>query len=152
MLYDQKFFNELAKKVVPVFRQIIFGTTSGGKGAKMADGRSSYPEYSKGYKKQKRGKKIKRQDNEYAGSNAPVATGDLNRDFGGFQLLNKGFKFGTPTRGKIVDYLGKQGRFISTSKNPLPPQVTKMIEHEVRFEAEKWWAKNGGHKTHRINI
>ena len=134
-MLDFKFFDKLYKDVIPMFRDYIFGIPSGGKGAKDVYGKP-YKQYKKKkgislYSQRKKAGKIKRQEDKFKGSNAPVATGDLYRDFQKRSVSNKGFSFGTVAHGGKVKHLEKLGRVITTRSKPLPDPVVKHIDNSA---------------------
>ena len=147
-MLDRRFFSKIAINTVARYRKFIFDPDGGGKGAKQVDGKS-YPTYTTGYSKAKKSAKIKRSDSKFSGSNAPVLTGDLYKDFQGFKLISGGFSFGTPTQGAKVDHLSKLGRKISTNAKPLPDKVGKYIMDQ----AEKYVKQELGKiKSRTFNI
>ena len=126
-MLDLKFFNKVYKEVIPMFRDYIFDIKSGGKNAKDVYGKS-YKQYTNLYSQRKKLGKIKRQEGKFKGSNAPVATGDLYKDFQKISVSNKGFSFGTVAHGGKVEGLNKMGRKLSTSSTPIPEDVQEFIE------------------------
>lgn len=129
-MLDLKFFQKLHKDVIPMFREYIFGIKSGGKSAKDVYGKP-YKQYTNVYSKRKSLGKIKRQEGKFKGSNAPVATGDLYRDFQKRSLNNKGFSFGTVSHGSKVKHLENMGRVITTKSKPLPNPLIKHIDNSA---------------------
>ena len=106
-----------------------------------------YPQtYSEPYGANKKARLLKRQHRKFGGSFAPVATGDLLRDFkaGNTGLLSDGMGYGFITDMGKVKSLAKSGRPISTSTRPLPKPVEKWIMAEADKYAKKQWAKNKG--------
>ena len=160
-MLNRKFFSSIASNVVARYRKHIFDPAGGGKKAKQVTGRP-YPDYSKkgenvgwrtigegknrrsvfidSYANKKKSAKLKRSYTKFAKSKAPVLTGDLLKDFQGFNLISGGFKFGTPTQGGKVQNLTRLGRVIATEKNPLPKQVEKYI----MSQADKYVKKELG--------
>ena len=123
-MLDLKFFIELAKDVVPMFRKHTFI-----KGLDI-NGRK-FKKYSTKYNQLKKSGKLFRQATEFAQSNAPVLTSDLLRDWKLQGTSSSGFKFGTLTQGGKVDNLAKMGRVISTDRNPMPDKIEKFILNEA---------------------
>ena len=148
-MLDLKFFNKLYKDVIPMFRDYIFGIKSGGKGAKDVFGKP-YKQYTNSYSQRKKAGKIKRHEGKFKGSNAPVATGDLYKDFQKRSVSNKGFSFGTVAHGGKVQALNKMGRKLSTSSTPIPKNIQEFIDKEAsnygdrrfRKEKDKKWDLN----------
>ena len=128
-MLDKKFFLKIAPNVVSRYRQHIFGTKSGGKGAKDVYG-SSYPVYKDGGVQKKKGTG-NRQASKYKDSRAPVFTGDLLKDFQLTKTSSRGFVFGTKAWGGKVKSLAKQGRVISTDEQPVPKDVLEYIFDEA---------------------
>ena len=129
-MLDREFWFKLKTKVIPRYRDHIFGTKSGGKGAKDVFGKP-YKRYSSKYSTRKKTGRIKRQDSKFKGSNAPVLTGDLMRDFQLRDVSDTGFSFGTVAHGGKVKHLDKMDRSISTNKKPLPTDILEMILTEA---------------------
>tara|TARA_Y100001973_G_C5197628_1_gene335388 strand:+ start:2133 stop:2579 length:447 start_codon:yes stop_codon:yes gene_type:complete len=127
-MLDKQFFDRIAPNVTARFRKIIFGSESGGKGARQVTGQP-YPNYTPEYNKKKKQGTGKRQDPEFKDSNAPVFTGDTQRQFQKFKRTSNGFKFGT-TRGGVVKGLEQKGRLISNDAHPLPKKVIDYILSE----------------------
>ena len=139
-MLNRKFFSSIASNVVARYRKHIFDPAGGGKKAKQVTGRSYPSTYSNKYSIAKKSAKLKRSDSKFSKSNAPVLTGDLLRDFQGFNLISGGFRFGTPTQGGKVQNLTRLGRVIATDKNPLPKEVEKYI----MSQADKYVKKELG--------
>ena len=124
-MLDKRFFKILVKELPMMYRKYIFDEVGKGMGAKDVHSKPYPQEYSAGYLKAKRGRKIKRQHNKFAGSFAPVATGDLFRDFraDASGLLGDGMGFGFVTDMAKIRHLAKSGREITTRQQPLPKPV-----------------------------
>ena len=127
------------------YRKYIFAPDSG-RGAKNVFGKS-YPPYSPEYSKSKKTGQMKRQSESYAGSTAPVLSGDLLKDFIATPpgLISDGMGFGNITEMGKVKSLEKRGRAISTKARPLPKPVGKWIMAEAdKYAIKKWGKIKGG--------
>lgn len=171
-MLDRKFFAKNAANIVARYRKFIFDPAGGGAKARQVDGRT-YPKYSKkgenvgwrtigtgenrkavfidSYANKKKSAKLKRSDSKFSQSNAPVLTGDLLRDFQGFNLISGGFRFGTPTQGGKVKNLAKLGRVIASESKPIPDKVAKYIMSQANKYVKKRLGKIKGKKIN-INI
>ena len=146
-MLDKKFFRKISADVVMRYRKHIFDPKGGGSKAEMVDG-NPYPDYkiSKGknvsiYKKRKSSGKIKvngkPQDLKFAGSKAPVLTGDLYKDYGFKKFITGGFQFGFTSEGAKAKRLNDSGRLLSTKDRPVP----KNVEAFILIEASKYVQK-----------
>ena len=126
-MLDKEFFKKNAQDIVNEYRKHIFDPAGGGSGAKNVYGKNYPGRYSEPYGTKKKNKSLPRRNAKFAGSNAPVLTGDLMKDFQGFDLTGDGFKFGTPTRGGVVKNLDSLDRTISSNKKPIPEKVEDFI-------------------------
>lgn len=138
-MLDSKFFKMIAPKVTARFREFIFGSATAGKSARQVTGKA-YPNYSPNYAIEKRKGTGKRQSSEFAGSKAPVFTGDLMKDFKYSKFILNGFSFGT-IRGGVVKNLADKGRVISSDRKPLPDKVAKYIIKEANTYVNKELSK-----------
>ena len=142
-MLDKGFFSILVRELPMRYRKYIFAPDSG-KGAKNVFGKA-YPVYSKKYGIAKKTGQIKRQSESFAGSTAPVLSGDLLKDFIAAQgLTSNGMGFGNISEMGKVKSLEKQGRAIATESQPLPKPVEKWIMAKADKYAKKEWAKNKG--------
>ena len=124
------------------YRKYIFDPAGSGAKAKNVMG-GDYPQtYSEPYGANKKARLLKRQHRKCGGSFAPVATGDLLRDFkaGNTGLLSDGMGYGFVTDMGKVKSLARSGRPISTTTRPLPKPVGKWI----MAEADKYVLKKLG--------
>ena len=126
-MLDKQFFRKNAQDIVNKYRKHIFDPAGGGARAKDVYGKNYPSTYSEPYGTNKKNKPLPRRNAKFARSNAPVLTGDLMRDFQGFDLTGDGFKFGTPTRGGVVKNLDSLGRTISSNSQPIPEKVEDFI-------------------------
>ena len=126
-MIDKEFFRKNAQDIVNEYRKRIFDPAGGGSRAKDVHGKDYSSMYSEPYGTNKKNKTLPRRNAKFAGSNAPVLTGDLMKDFQGFDLTGDGFKFGTPTRGGVVKNLDSLKRTISSNKKPIPEKVEDFI-------------------------
>ncbi len=143
-MLDRKFFFQNAANIVARYRKHIFDPASGGRGARQVDNKPYPSTYSTGYSIAKKAAKLKRSDTKFSQSNAPVLTGDLLKDFQGFDLISGGFRFGTPTQGAKVKHLEKLNRKISTNSKPLPDSVEKYIMKQANSYVKKRLGKIKG--------
>jgi len=128
------------------YRKYIFDPAGRGTKARNVMG-GQYPQsYSEPYGTNKKARLLNRQHKKYGGSFAPVASGDLLRDFkaGNTGLLSDGMGYGFVTDMGKVKSLAKSGRPISTSTRPLPKPVGKWIMAEADKYAIKKWSKIKG--------
>ena len=119
-MLDRKFFLELSKDVVPMFRKHTFINALDVKGKKFKG-------YSTDYGIAKRTGKMFRQATEFKNSTAPVLSSDLLRDYKLIATSSSGFKFGFTTHGGKVINLAKMGRVISSESKPIPDKIAKFI-------------------------
>ena len=131
---DRKFFLELAPNVVNLYRKHTFDKAKDIKDKK-------FKKYSKEYGELKRAGKLKRQSTAFAKTTAPVASGDLYRDFKVIKVKSTGFSFGTVSEGGKVEALKKMGRVMYTSKDPVPRHIDDFVEKEVAEYADKQLGK-----------
>ena len=144
---DEKFFRQLSKDIIPMYRKHIFLDE------KDIDGKK-FPGYKEPYKTLKATNKLPRQDAASAGKVSPYLTGDLMRDF---QLIkkpnNKGFSFGTPVYGGRVKKLAKNKRVISTNKKPLPDKIANFVmKSAVKYAFEEVLKKEIKGRKIRIKL
>ena len=143
----EKFFRQLAKDVIPMYRRHIFLD------AKDIDDKP-FPGYKEPYKTLKATNKLPRQDKASAGSTAPYVSGDLMRDF---KLIkkpnNKGFSFGTTSYGGRVKNLAENKRVISRDNKPLPDKISNFVMKSVgKYVFEEVLKKEFKGKTIRIKL
>ena len=136
-MLDRKFFLELSKDVVPMFRKHIFIDALDVNGKK-------FKRYSTGYGISKRTGKMFRQATEFANTKAPVLTSDLLRDYKLQGTSSSGFKFGFTTQGGRVEHLAKMGRVISSESKPIPDKIAKFIMKEANKYVKKELGKIKG--------
>ena len=139
-MLDKGFFQILVRELPMQYRKYIFAPDTG-RGAKNVFGKS-YPAYSPDYADAKKTGQMKRQAESFAGSTAPVLSGDLLKDFIAAQgLVSHGMGFGNITEMGKVKSLERQGRAISTNAQALPKPVEKWIMAEADIYAKKEWSK-----------
>ena len=115
--------------------------------------RKEAPKGGYSYAHAKANKMFRRQDDSIANKTAPVLTGDLRNDFDVQSTSNNGFKFGTLTKGAVVQGLANKGRKISTSVKAVPDKVAKAVRPLIQKQIEKKLRQGGKRrKTHKINI
>ena len=136
-MLDRKFFLELSKDVVPMFRKHTFIDALDVKGNKFKG-------YSTDYGISKRSGKMFRQATEFKDSTAPILSSDLLRDYKlqGTSILE--FKFGFATRGGRVEHLAKLGRVISSESKPIPDKIAKFVMTEANKYVKKELGKIKG--------
>ena len=128
--FDLKFFIDLAKDVVPMFRKHTFMDALDVKGKK-------FKKYSTKYGQAKRTGKLFRQSTEFANTTAPVLTSDLLRDYKLQGTSSVGFRFGFATQGGKVKNLSKLGRVISSDADPVPNKIEKFMLKEADKYVQK---------------
>ena len=136
-MLDSKFFKQIARDVVPMFRKHTFMDALDVKGKK-------FKAYSTKYGQAKRTGKLKRQATEFANSTAPVLSSDLLRDYKFIKTIQSGFQFGFPTQGGKVLNLARMGRVISTDADPIPKKLENFIMKEATKYVQRKLDKNKG--------
>ena len=132
-MLDKGFFSILVRELPMQYRKHIFDPAGSGSNAKNVMG-GDYPQsYSEPYGTNKKARLLNRQDRKYGGSFAPVASGDLLRDFKASNsgLISNGMGYGFVTDIGKVKSLAKSGRPISTNIRALPKPVGKWIMAEA---------------------
>ena len=156
-MLDSKFFRKINAEVIMRYRKHIFDPAGGGKDAKDVYGKK-YKEYKNpqdpySYANLKKKGNLKRQDEEFKNSNAPVLSGDLYKDFQLIKLGRSGFTFGNLARQSTVNFLSKMGRKIMAENKPLPDKVGKYIITEANKYVKKELNKiTKGRKNIILNI
>jgi len=173
-MLDFKFFQKINAEVIRRYRKHIFDPAGGGKKAKDVYGKP-YKAYStkgenigwrsigKGesrksvfidsYANRKKTGQLKRQDEKFKDSKAPVLTGDLYKDFQLIKLGKSGFTFGNIARQSTVKFLAKMGRVIMAENKPIPDSVGKYIHRQADLYIKKELGKiTKGKKNIIINI
>ena len=140
-MLNTRFFRKISADVVMKYRKHIFDPAGGGSGAKDVFGKA-FKAYKASYKKSSGN--LKRQSSKFAGSKAPVLTGDLLKDYQFVKYLKNGFAFGFPTEGAKVKRLAELGRVISSNKQPAPKSVEKFIMREADKYVKKELGKVKG--------
>ena len=144
--FDTKFFIQLAKDVVPMFRKHTFMDAKDVYGKKFKG-------YSTEYGKAKRTGKLFRQATEFSNSKAPILTSDLLRDWTMRSIGSSGFKFGTMAHGGKVEILAKLGRVISARNKPIPDGCAKKLMNNADRYVKKELKKiTKGKKNIILNI
>ena len=128
-MLDAKFFIRIGANVRDRYRKHIFTK------AKDINDNSFSKQYSKGYEKRKRaGGKGFRGGFPF---NAPVASGDLLKDYSLIKTMSNGFQIGWTTFGARVEWLKDMGRVLTTSDKPLPDKVFKYLTTEANKYIKK---------------
>ena len=141
-MLDRKFFLELSKDVVPMFRKHTFIDALDVKGKKFKGDSTDYGIA-------KRSGKMFRQATEFKNSTAPILSSDLLRDYKLQGTSSTGFKFGFATRGGRVEHLAKLGRVISSESKPIPDKIAKFVMAEANKYVKR---KLGKIKGRTFNI
>ena len=141
-MLDKIFFLKVGPNVRDRYRDHIF------KKALDVFGKP-FKAYTSKYGERKRANKFKRQASQYAGTNAPVLTSDLLRDYSLIKTASRGFQIGWASLGARVEGLKKMGRVLTSSRQPLPDGVIKYLHNEAHSYIKK---RLGPNKTtiHRI--
>ena len=141
----KKFFSNIGPDVVNLYREHTFddGLDSNGK---------KFKKYSKEYGEAKRANKFKKQVSKFKNTTSPVLTGDLYRDFKLIKTSRDGIIGGTVAHGAKVDSLAKRGRYLSTTKNPIPKHIGEFILKEADEYFMKQVAKVMKNKTFKIDV
>ena len=151
-MLDFKFFQKINAEVIRRYRKHIFDPAGGGKKAKDVYGKP-YKAYSTKYSFGKKTGQLKRQDEKFKDSKAPVLTGDLYKDFQLIKLGKSGFTFGNIARQSTVKFLAKMGRVIMAENKPIPDSVGKYIHRQADLYIKKELGKiTKGKKNIIINI
>ena len=143
---DEKFFRQLAKDVIPMYRRHIFLDE------KDIDD-NNFPNYKEPYKTLKATNQLPRQDAASAGKKSPYVTGDLMKDFKKIKIGNDRFEFGTTSYGGRVKKLAKQKRVISKDTKALPDKIGKFVmKSAVKYAFDEVLKKEIKGKTIRIKL
>ena len=165
-MLDLGFFKKINVNVVARYRKHIFDPAGGGRGAKDVYGkpykgysghpskwtsmsmkksaRNLIPKGGISYSDAKKTGQLKRQDEKFKNSTAPVLSGDLYEDFQLRKIGNSGFSFGTVAWGSTAKFLSKMGRNIATEKKPLPDKVATYIMDQADKYVKKRLGKIKG--------
>ena len=135
-MLDLKFFLRVGPDARDRYRKHIF------KDAKDVFGKS-FKGYTKKYGERKKANIFKRQESQYASSNAPVLT-----DFSLIKTMTNGFQLGFAAFGARVQHLKKMGRVLSAPNQALPNGVIQYLSKEASIYINKKLPK--GKKRYRI--
>ena len=141
-MLDKIFFLKVGPNVRDRYREHIF------KKALDVFGKP-FKAYTSKYGQAKRANKFKRQASQYAGTNAPVLTSDLLRDYSLIKTASRGFQIGWTTLGARVEWLKKIGRVLTTKSQPMPDGVIKYLNNEAHSYIKK---RLGPNKTTTYRI
>ena len=141
-MLDKIFFLKVAPNVRDRYREHIF------KKALDVFGKP-FKAYTSKYGQAKRANKFKRQASQYAGTNAPVLTSDLLRDYSLIKTASRGFQIGWTTLGARVEWLKKMGRVLTSKSQPMPDGVIKYLNNEAHSYIKK---RLGPNKTTTYRI
>ena len=141
-MLDKIFFLKVGPNVRDRYRDHIF------KKALDVFGKP-FKAYTSKYGERKRANKFKRQASQYAGTNAPVLTSDLLRDYSLIKTASRGFQIGWASLGARVEGLKKMGRVFTSSRQPLPDGVIKYLHNEAHSYIKK---RLGPNKTTTYKI
>ena len=142
LMLDKIFFLRVGPNVRDRYREHIF------KKALDVFGKP-FKTYTSKYGERKRANKFKRQASQYAGTNAPVLTSDLLRDYSLIKTASRGFQIGWTTLGARVEALKKMGRVLTTKSQPMPDGVISYLSKEAHGYIKK---KLGPNKTTTYKI
>ena len=143
-MLDAQFFIDVGANVRDRYREHIFTK------AKDINGKSFSKIYSKAYIKRK-----KAGGKGFRGGfplNAPVASGDLLKDYSLIKTMSNGFQIGWNIFGERVEHLRDKKRVLTTSKKPLPTKVFKYLTTEAHKYIKKGSDKLIPKKTTRHKI
>ena len=152
-MLDAQFWRKTGIDVVACYRRHIFDSSGTGSKARDVFG-NRYPDYkSEKYKEAKRTGRMFRQASKFKGSNAPVLSSDLMRDFKAFKSHKTGFGFGaTAQRGKVKS-LARKGRVLYTDQKPLPDECSQFLMNELDKDVKGAFKKiRRAIKRKKINI
>ena len=141
-MLDKIFFLKVGPNVRDRYREHIF------KKALDVFGKP-FKAYTSKYGQAKRANKFKRQASQYAGTNAPVLTSDLLRDYSLIKTASRGFQIGWTTLGARVEWLKKMGRVLTSKSQPMPDGVIKYLNNEAHSYIKK---RLGPNKTTTYRI
>ena len=141
-MLDLQFFLKIGPNVRDRYREHIF------KKALDVFGKP-FKAYTSKYGQAKRANKFKRQASQYAGTNAPVLTSDLLRDYSLIKTASRGFQIGWTTLGARVEWLKKMGRVLTSKSQPMPDGVIKYLNNEAHSYIKK---RLGPNKTTTYRI
>ena len=141
-MLDKIFFLKVAPNVRDRYMEHIF------KKALDVFGKP-FKAYTSKYGQAKRANKFKRQASQYAGTNAPVLTSDLLRDYSLIKTASRGFQIGWTTLGARVEWLKKMGRVLTSKSQPMPDGVIKYLNNEAHSYIKK---RLGPNKTTTYRI
>tara|TARA_R110002012_G_scaffold5094_1_gene23139 strand:- start:2524 stop:2958 length:435 start_codon:yes stop_codon:yes gene_type:complete len=141
-MLDATFFRRIGPNVRDRYRKHIF------QDAKDVFGKP-FKAYTSKYGQAKRANKFKRQTSQYAGTNAPVLTSDLLRDYSLIKTASRGFQIGWTTLGARVEWLKKMGRVLTSKSQPMPDGVIKYLNNEAHSYIKK---RLGPNKTTTYRI
>ena len=141
-MLDATFFRKVGPEIRDLYRLSIF------RDAKDVFGKP-FKAYTSKYGQAKRANKFKRQASQYAGTNAPVLTSDLLRDYSLIKTASRGFQIGWTTLGARVEWLKKMGRVLTSKSQPMPDGVIKYLHNEAHGYIKK---KLGPNKTTTYKI
>ena len=141
-MLDLQFFLKIGPNVRDRYREHIF------KKALDVFGKP-FKAYTSKYGERKRANKFKRQASQYAGTNAPVLTSDLLRDYSLIKTASRGFQIGWTTLGARVEWLKDMKRVLTTKKQPMPNGVIKYLNNEAHSYIKK---RLGPNKTTTYRI
>ena len=141
-MLDATFFRKVGPEIRDLYRLSIF------RDAKDVFGKP-FKAYTSKYGQAKRANKFKRQASQYAGTNAPVLTSDLLRDYSLIKTASRGFQIGWTTLGARVEALKKMGRVLTSKSQPMPDGVIKYLHNEAHSYIKK---RLGPNKTTTYKI
>ena len=142
MALDKKFWIELQKDVVPMFRRHVWR-----EGKDIDD--EKFDDYTPKYREHKN----KHGAAKFKGTTIPGFTGQLHNSFGFLGFVSDGFKFGTTTHAGRVESLAKRGRVITNEEKVVPDHIRSFIMNQaVKYVFEEVLKKEIKGKTIRIKL
>ena len=143
-LFDKTAFRHFETVVSNEYRKVTYDKSN----PRMSND-EKFPKYSKPYETRKRNNKIKRQNSSYANSTAPIATGDLMLDTNSdFNVREQAIYIGWTSHANKLEWLRKNGRFLTSRSNPINPRVIKKLMPSFNKQLKRIMPKG----THTIKI
>lgn len=152
-MLDRKFFTKVGANARDRYREHIFGkakdvygkkfkgySTYGSKWVTMnvkKEHKKNAPKGGYSYRDAKQKDLLFRQDSDSAKTTAPFLSGDFLEDFSLIKVSSTGFQLGWSIFGARVKHLADKGRYVTTTKQPLPEPVIKYIMKEAKRHIKK---------------
>ena len=143
-LFDRTAFRHFETVMSNEYRKVTYDKSN----PRMSND-EKFPKYSKPYEARKKNNKIKRQNSSYANSTAPIATGDLMLDTNSdFNVREQAIYIGWTSHANKLEWLRKNGRFLTSRSNPINPRVIKKLMPSFNKQLKRIMPKG----THTIKI